>query len=107
MLFLGLALWAPVFPAFSQSPEPPAASAVPEPSAPAPIQGQEAAPKPVTPLAAGFANLVLGLGSYMNGDITGGLIITAGYAASLGLILYDVLALSYKDNLAGVLAPSA
>ena len=61
--------------------------------------------KGLTPLAAGFANLALGLGSYMSGDIAGGLIITAGYGVSAGLILYDILAMSYEDKLAGILAP--
>jgi TolB-like protein len=59
----------------------------------------------LTPLAAGFANLALGLGSYVSGDIAGGLIITAGYAASAGMVLYDMLALVYEDKLAGILAP--
>ena len=34
-------------------------------------------------------NLALGLGSYVQGDIPGGLIITSGFAAGFGMILYS------------------
>ena len=49
----------------------------------------------------GALNIVFGLGSYLQGDVTGGLIITGGYAVSLGLIIWEVAGLKYEDALAG------
>ena len=54
------------------------------------------------PLAYGFMNLALGLGSYLQGDIGGGLISTAGYAAAGALIIWELAGLKYEDALAGI-----
>jgi TolB-like protein len=50
----------------------------------------------------GALNLALGLGSFVQGDWGGGFTCLIGYGAAAGLILWDVLALSYEDDLAGV-----
>jgi hypothetical protein len=50
----------------------------------------------------GVMNIIFGLGSYLQGDAGGGLIITAGYAVSLGLIIWEVAGLTYDDALAGI-----
>ena len=57
-----------------------------------------------SPLGYCFLNIVGGLGSYIQGDIGGGLIITGGYAAAIGLIIWE-LSLKYEDAAAGVLGP--
>jgi hypothetical protein len=49
----------------------------------------------------GALNIVFGLGSYLQGDLAGGLIISGGYALSLGLIIWEVAGLKYDDDLAG------
>ena len=50
----------------------------------------------------GAMNMALGLGSYLQGDITGGIMITSIYAVSIGLIIWEVKGLKYEDTLAGV-----
>jgi hypothetical protein len=52
--------------------------------------------------AAGTLNIAFGLGSYLNGDIAGGLIVTGGYIAAIGFIVWEVSGLKYGDPLAGV-----
>jgi len=52
----------------------------------------------------GFMNLAFGLGSYLQGDIPGGVIVTGGYAAALGLIAWE-FSLSYNDPMAGIIGP--
>jgi hypothetical protein len=52
----------------------------------------------------GAMNIAFGLGSYLQGDTTGGLIVTGGYAAALGLIAWD-LNLQRGDSMAGVAGP--
>jgi hypothetical protein len=53
-------------------------------------------------IASAAMNPLLGLGSYTMGDWGGGLIITAGYGAAIGLILWDIFGIDYDSNLAGV-----
>jgi hypothetical protein len=52
----------------------------------------------------GFMNMAFGLGSYIQGDIKGGVIVSAGYAASIGLIVWE-LSLSRADAMAGYVGP--
>jgi hypothetical protein len=49
----------------------------------------------------GVLNILLGLGSYLDGDIAGGLIITLGYAAAAGLCAYETT-LNWNDSMVGV-----
>ncbi|MDR2782754.1 MAG: hypothetical protein LBB48_02740, partial [Treponema sp.] len=49
----------------------------------------------------GALNLALGLGSFIQGDVKGGVIILSSYVAAIGLIGWE-LALSYDDGLAGI-----
>jgi TolB-like protein len=53
-------------------------------------------------LGYGALNIVLGLGSYLQGDTKSGLIITAGYAISLGCIVWELAGLNYDDPMAGI-----
>jgi TolB-like protein len=55
----------------------------------------------IPPLGYGFMNLALGLGSFVQGDLTGGLTLAGGYAASLGLIIWE-MTLSRGDAGAGI-----
>jgi hypothetical protein len=50
----------------------------------------------------GAFNMMLGLGSYIEGDIWGGASITAGYAAAVGLILTEIKFLDWGDPMVGV-----
>jgi hypothetical protein len=52
-------------------------------------------------ISSGFLNLAGGLGSYLMGDTTGGLIVTAGFVAAVGLLVWD-LTMDYEDPLAGI-----
>ena len=70
-----------------------------------PIAGPEDQ-KPSTGIKYGFINLALGLGSYIQGDTIGGVIVTSGYAAALGLLAWE-LSLSYSDSMAGIPGPIA
>jgi hypothetical protein len=79
---------------------PPLITPQPLPS-PLPAQSKTPAGKPI---AYSFMNLALGLGSYLQGDIPGGVFVTGGYAASIALIAWE-LNLSYYDNMAGVIGP--
>jgi TolB-like protein len=53
-------------------------------------------------LGYGALNLALGLGSFIQGDPGGGFTILLSYGVGVGLIAWDVLAFSYKDDLAGI-----
>jgi len=53
-------------------------------------------------LGYGALNLVLGLGSYLQGDTKGGRIITAGYVMSLGCIIWELAGINYNDPMAGI-----
>jgi TolB-like protein len=50
----------------------------------------------------GFLNLGFGLGSFLMHDWKGGATLAAGYGVGLSLIIIEVAALKYEDNLAGV-----
>jgi TolB-like protein len=51
---------------------------------------------------AGVLNLALGLGSFTMGDWRNGLIVLGGYGIAGGLVAYEILALTYDDDLAGI-----
>jgi hypothetical protein len=68
---------------------------------PLPAQSKSVAVKPV---GYGFMNIVLGLGSYLQGDITGGAIVTGGYVASIALVAWE-LNLTRADAMAGYVGP--
>ena len=59
----------------------------------------------VSPWAYGAMNLAFGLGSYLQGDTPAGILISAGYAAAVSLIIWEVAGLAYDDPLAGVPGP--
>jgi hypothetical protein len=50
----------------------------------------------------GALNIILGLGSYLEGDIAGGLTITAGYAAAAGFFIAEAAALDWGSPAVGV-----
>jgi hypothetical protein len=50
-------------------------------------------------------NIFFGLGSYIDGDWVGGLVVTGGYVVAGGLILWEVFGLKYEDDLAGIIGP--
>jgi len=52
----------------------------------------------------GAMNVAFGLGSYLQGDTVGGLIVTGGYAAAIGLVAWE-LNLHRGDSMAGVVGP--
>jgi hypothetical protein len=56
------------------------------------------------PISYSFMNLAFGLGSYLQGDTKGGVIVTGGYAASIALIVWE-LNLTRADAMAGYLGP--
>jgi hypothetical protein len=49
-------------------------------------------------------NLAFGLGSYLQGDIPGGVVVTGGYAAAIGLVAWE-LSLSQGDAMYGIAGP--
>jgi TolB-like protein len=53
---------------------------------------------------AGMLNILLGLGSFTQGDWGGGLTLVAGYGVAGGLIAWE-MALKYEDDLAGIPGP--
>jgi TolB-like protein len=53
-------------------------------------------------VAAGFLNILAGVGSYSMGDWKAGLAITGGYAVAAGLIFWDILSFRYADKFAGL-----
>jgi len=73
-----------------------------------PVQAERAPKEPRersnigTAIGYGAMNIALGLGSYLQGDIAGGIVVTGGYALSIGLIIWEVAGLTYDDNLAGI-----
>jgi hypothetical protein len=79
---------------------PPLITPKPLPS-PLPAQTKTPAGKPI---AYSFMNLALGLGSYLQGDIQGGVMVTGGYAASIALIAWE-LSLTRADSVAGYVGP--
>ena len=53
-------------------------------------------------IGTGALNVLFGLGSYLEGDVSGGLTITAGYAAAAGLFIVEAAALDWDSSAAGV-----
>ncbi|WP_010252973.1 CsgG/HfaB family protein [Treponema primitia] len=53
-------------------------------------------------IGTGAVNIILGLGSYLEGDITGGLTLTAGYAVAAGLFVIEATALDWDNPAVGV-----
>jgi hypothetical protein len=53
-------------------------------------------------IGTGALNIVFGLGSYLEGDIAGGLTITAGYAVSAGLFVVEAVALDWDNPAVGI-----
>jgi hypothetical protein len=50
----------------------------------------------------GALNIILGLGSYLDGDISGGLTLTAGYVVAAGLFVIEATALDWDSPAVGV-----
>ncbi|GHV60676.1 hypothetical protein AGMMS49587_02800 [Spirochaetia bacterium] len=50
----------------------------------------------------GALNILFGLGSYLEGDIAGGLTLTAGYTAAVGLFVIEAAALNWDNPAVGV-----
>jgi len=53
-------------------------------------------------IGTGALNILLGLGSYIEGDIGGGITLTAGYALAAGLIVVELTALDWDSPMVGV-----
>jgi TolB-like protein len=53
-------------------------------------------------IGTGALNIIFGLGSYLEGDIAGGITLTAGYAIAAGLIVVEVTALDWDSPMVGV-----
>ena len=53
-------------------------------------------------IGTGALNLLLGLGSYLEGDISGGLTLSAGYALAAGLFVIEAAALDWDSPAVGV-----
>jgi len=53
-------------------------------------------------IGTGALNIALGLGSYIEGDVSGGLTLTAGYALAAGLFVTEALALDWDNPMVGV-----
>jgi TolB-like protein len=50
----------------------------------------------------GALNIIFGLGSYLEGDLAGGITITAGYAAAAGLFIFEAAALDWDSPAVGI-----
>ena len=70
------------------------------------IEGTSKPPKkPATTaekIGTGAFNIIFGLGSYLEGDIAGGITLTAGYVLSAGLMVVEVTALDWDSPMVGV-----
>jgi hypothetical protein len=53
-------------------------------------------------IGTGALNMVLGLGSYLEGDIAGGITLTAGYVVMAGLFVIEAAALDWDNPAVGV-----
>jgi TolB-like protein len=53
-------------------------------------------------IGTGALNMLFGLGSYLEGDIAGGLILTAGYTVAAGLFVIEAAALDWDNPAVGV-----
>ncbi|MDR0473444.1 MAG: penicillin-binding protein activator LpoB, partial [Treponema sp.] len=54
-------------------------------------------------IGTGALNILLGLGSYIEGDVAGGITLTAGYALAAGLFVTEALAVDWDSPMVGVL----
>jgi TolB-like protein len=62
-------------------------------------------PKPKTTggkIGTGVLNIVFGLGSYLESDIAGGLILTGGYAVTAGLFLVEAFLMDWDNPAVGI-----
>jgi TolB-like protein len=50
----------------------------------------------------GFMNIVFGLGSYLDGDIAGGITITSGYVVTVGLFIIEAAVLDWDSPAVGL-----
>jgi hypothetical protein len=50
----------------------------------------------------GILNVLFGLGSYLEGDIAGGLTVTTGYIAAVGLFVVEATALDWDSPAVGI-----
>jgi hypothetical protein len=77
-----------------------------KPSKPAKAPKEPKPPKgpPTTAgkLGTGALNIILGLGSYIEGDIAGGITLSAGYALSAGLVILEFTALDWDSPMVGI-----
>jgi hypothetical protein len=69
----------------------------PSQPSPAPLPVKSKSTSVTPPIAYSFMNLAFGLGSYLQGDIPGGVIVTGGYAATIALIVWE-LNMSLNDS---------
>jgi len=53
-------------------------------------------------IGTGALNILLGLGSYLERDIAGGITLTAGYAAAAGLVMIEAFALDWDSPAVGI-----
>ena len=53
-------------------------------------------------IGAGALNILFGLGSYLEGDLSGGITISAGYALAAGLFVIEAAALDWDSPAVGV-----
>jgi len=53
-------------------------------------------------IGTGALNILFGLGSYLEGDISGGITITAGYAVAAGLVVIDAVFLDWDSPMVGI-----
>ena len=53
-------------------------------------------------IGTGTLNIIFGLGSYLEGDIAGGITLSAGYVIAAGLIVLEVTALDWDSPMVGV-----
>jgi TolB-like protein len=53
-------------------------------------------------IGTGALNIIFGLGSYLEGDIAGGITLSAGYVIAAGLIVLEVTALDWDNPMVGV-----
>jgi len=53
-------------------------------------------------IGTGALNIILGLGSYLEGDLAGGITLSAGYAIAGGLFVVEALALDWDSPMVGV-----
>jgi hypothetical protein len=51
-----------------------------------------------SPIAYSFMNLAFGLGSYLQGDYFGGVVVTGGYAAAIGFLAWELSMSGYDDG---------